>query len=161
MAQRVKRRPVPPPEKVHRQDAAAEAKGQGPGEAQVAGAVVAAAAGLQDVVAQSGDPALAKPVEHPGAQGAVALFRIAIFRLFADEALPLAGNIAYRTLLSTFPFSHLARRSAPCSAMPGWPSGRSSSCCRVAPSYVVEPIQREIHDVLVDPAARLVPRSRC
>ena len=151
MAQRVKRRPVPPPEKVHRQDAAAEAKGQGPGEAQVAGAVVAAAAGLQDVVAQSGDPALAKPAAHPGAQGTIALFQVAVFRLFADEALPLAGNIAYRTLLATFPFliflttlgalfgdAHLAQRTV-------------EFLLSVAPSYVVEPIQREIHDVLSIP----------
>jgi membrane protein len=132
-------------------EAAAKAKGQGTGEAQVAGAVVAAAAGLQDVVAQSGDPALAKPAAHPGAQGTIALFQVAVFRLFADEALPLAGNIAYRTLLATFPFliflttlgalfgdAHLAQRTV-------------EFLLSVAPSYVVEPIQREIHDVLSIP----------
>ena len=28
----------------------------------------------------------------------------ALLRLFADEAIPLAGNIAFRTLFSIFPF---------------------------------------------------------
>ena len=28
----------------------------------------------------------------------------AVQRLFADEAIPLAGNIAFRTLFSVFPF---------------------------------------------------------
>jgi membrane protein len=28
----------------------------------------------------------------------------AIGRLFADEAIPLAGNIAFRTIFSLFPF---------------------------------------------------------
>ena len=150
MAQRVIRRPAPPPAEVQHQ-AAVKSKGQAAGEAQVAGAVVAAAAGLQDVVAQSGEPALAKPAAHPGAQGTIALIRVAVFRLFADEALPLAGNIAYRTLLSTFPFliflttlgglfgdAHLAQRTV-------------EFLLSVAPSYVVQPVQREIHDVLSIP----------
>lgn len=34
----------------------------------------------------------------------VSLFREAVVRLFADEAVPLAGNIAFRMLFSLFPF---------------------------------------------------------
>ena len=33
-----------------------------------------------------------------------ALARESFYRLFADEAIPLAGNIAFRTLFSLFPF---------------------------------------------------------
>ena len=33
-----------------------------------------------------------------------ALARESFYRLFADEAIPLAGNIAFRTLFSIFPF---------------------------------------------------------
>jgi membrane protein len=150
VAQSVIRRQAPLPAKPE-PEAAAKPTGQAAGEAQVAGAVVAAAAGLQEVVGQPSDAALVKPVAHPGAQGAVALFRVAVFRLFADEALPLAGNIAYRTLLSTFPFliflttlgalfgdAQLAQRTV-------------EFLFSVAPSYVVEPIQREIHNVLSTP----------
>ena len=32
------------------------------------------------------------------------LLREAVWRLFADEAMPLAGNIAFRMIFSIFPF---------------------------------------------------------
>ena len=32
------------------------------------------------------------------------LVRESFYRLFADEAIPLAGNIAFRTVFSVFPF---------------------------------------------------------
>ncbi len=150
MVQSVIRRPAPSQAKID-PDVVVRPTGQKAGEAQVTGAVVAAAAGLQEVVGQPNEAALAKPVAHPGAQGLVALFRVAVFRLFADEALPLAGNIAYRTLLSTFPFliflttlgaifgdTKLAQRTV-------------DFLLSVSPTYVVEPIQREIHNVLSIP----------
>ena len=39
--------------------------------------------------------------EHPTIRS---LLVEAVYRLFADEAIPLAGNIAFRTIFSVFPF---------------------------------------------------------
>ena len=44
----------------------------------------------------------AKPDEQ--GPSIAALVRESFYRLFADEAIPLAGNIAFRTLFSVFPF---------------------------------------------------------
>ena len=48
----------------------------------------------------------AKPKEKTEDQGptVAALVRESFYRLFADEAIPLAGNIAFRTVFSVFPF---------------------------------------------------------
>ena len=117
----------------------------------VAGSVVAAAAGLQVVDQASERGVAAKPIAHPGAQGTVALFQVAIIRLFADEALPLAGNIAYRTLLSTFPFLIFLTTLGALFGDVGLAQRTVDFLLSVAPSYVVQPIQREIHDVLSTP----------
>ena len=41
---------------------------------------------------------------NQSAESVLALFIEALKRLFADEAVPLAGNIAFRTMFSIFPF---------------------------------------------------------
>lgn len=95
----------------------------------------------------------------PGEAGIFPLIYAAIVRLFADEALPLAGNIAYRTLLATFPFLIFL-------ATLGGIFGDASLATRtvdfllsVAPEYIVKPLSHEIHNVLSTPQRGLFTLS--
>jgi len=86
----------------------------------------------------------------------LALFWKALKRLFADEAIPLAGNIAFRTIFSVFPFlifvtslsgffgsADLARRVV-------------EFLLGVAPEALVKPFANEIYSILTVPRAGLL-----
>ena len=86
----------------------------------------------------------------------LALFGKALKRLFADEAIPLAGNIAFRTIFSVFPFlifvtslsgffgsADLARRVV-------------EFMLGVAPEALVKPFSNEVYSILTVPRAGLL-----
>jgi membrane protein len=74
----------------------------------------------------------------------------AINRLFADQALPLAGNIAFRTLFSVFPFLVFL------TALGGFVGNELLASqvvdflLSVAPPQLVEPLSPEIHAILTE-----------
>jgi membrane protein len=91
--------------------------------------------------------------------GIARLFLEAIRRLFADEAIPLAGNIAFRVLFSIFPFLIVL------TALAGF-FGSSDLATRivtyllsVAPTELVTPIAPEIHSILTKPRSGLLSLS--
>jgi len=86
----------------------------------------------------------------------LALLVKALKRLFADEAIPLAGNIAFRTIFSVFPFlifltslsgffgsADLARRVV-------------EFMLGVAPEGLVKPFAAEVYSILTVPRAGLL-----
>jgi len=86
----------------------------------------------------------------------LALLVKALKRLFADEAIPLAGNIAFRTIFSVFPFlifltslsgffgsADLARRVV-------------EFMLGVAPEALVKPFAAEVYSILTVPRAGLL-----
>lgn len=87
------------------------------------------------------------------------LFRIAIFRLFDDGALPLAGNIAYRTLLAVFPFLIFLTTIGGFFHSPQLAQAIVDFFLSTAPSYVVNPISEELHAVLSVPRRGLFTLS--
>ncbi len=92
-----------------------------------------------------------KQTPLPGEAGIFRLISAAILRLFADEALPLAGNIAYRTLLATFPFLIFLTTLGGIFGDATLASRTVDFLLSVAPEYIVKPLAREIHDVLSTP----------
>src|SRR6185295_4842535 len=83
----------------------------------------------------------------------------AVQRLFADEAIPLAGNIAFRVLFSIFPFLIFL------TAMAGF-FGSADLAARivtyllsVAPKDFVSPIAPEINSLLTHPRTALLSVS--
>jgi len=91
--------------------------------------------------------------------GIVALVYEAFQRLFADEAVPLAGNIAFRTLFSIFPFLIFL------TALAGF-FGNSHLAdtvvvylLSVAPERLVNPLAPEIHSILTVPRTGLLSIS--
>src|SRR5438067_9191520 len=83
----------------------------------------------------------------------------AVRRLFADEAIPLAGNIAFRTLLSIFPFLIFL------TALAGF-FGSSDLAARivtyllsVAPPELVRPLAPEVLSILTKPRTGLLSLS--
>jgi membrane protein len=89
----------------------------------------------------------------------LALALDAFRRLFADEAVPLAGNIAFRTLFSIFPFlifltalsgffgnEHLAEQVV-------------NFLLGIAPVSLVRPLEPEIHSILTVPRTGLLSLS--
>src|SRR6185503_5712906 len=87
------------------------------------------------------------------------LFLEAIQRLFADEAIPLAGNIAFRILFSIFPFLIFL------TALAGF-FGSSDLAARIvtyllsiAPKELVSPITPEIQSLLTRPRTGLLSVS--
>jgi membrane protein len=87
------------------------------------------------------------------------LLRQAVWRLFADEAMPLAGNIAFRMLFSIFPFLIFL------TALGGF-FGNDTLAQRivdflleVAPDQLVSPLAPEIHRILTVPRTGLLSIS--
>jgi membrane protein len=83
----------------------------------------------------------------------------AVQRLFADEAIPLAGNIAFRVLFSIFPFLIFL------TALAGF-FGSSDLAARIvtyllsiAPAELVTPIAPEIQSILTKPRTGLLSLS--
>lgn len=72
----------------------------------------------------------------------------AVLRLFADEAIPLAGNIAFRTLFSAFPFLIFLTSLSGFLGNMKLATNIVDFLIAVAPEQIVRPIEPEIKHVL-------------
>src|SRR5437868_3952588 len=83
----------------------------------------------------------------------------AVQRLFADEAIPLAGNIAFRTLLSIFPFLIFLTALAGFFGSGDLAARIVTYLLSVAPAELVTPIAPEIQSILTKPRTGLLSLS--
>ncbi len=83
----------------------------------------------------------------------------AICRLFADEAIPLAGNIAFRTLFSVFPFLIFLTTLAGFFGNENLAEQAVNFLLSVAPEQIVRPLASEIHSILTVPRTDLLSVS--
>jgi membrane protein len=77
-------------------------------------------------------------------------------RMVADEAIPLAGNIAFRIMFSIFPFLIFLTAIAGFIGREEWVEQTVQLLLSVAPENVVAPIAREIRSILTVPRADLL-----
>jgi membrane protein len=77
-------------------------------------------------------------------------------RLVADEAIPLAGNIAFRMMFSAFPFLIFLTAIAGFIGSEAWVEHTVQLLLSVAPDNVVAPIAREIRSILTVPRVDLL-----
>ncbi len=80
----------------------------------------------------------------------------ALRRLFADEAIPLAGNIAFRTLFSVFPFLIFLTALAGFFGNEALAEEVVTFLLSVAPEQLVHPLAAEIHSILTVPRTGLL-----
>ncbi len=80
----------------------------------------------------------------------------ALQRLFADEAIPLAGNIAFRTLFSIFPFLIFLTALAGFFGNAELAEKAVSFLLSVAPEQLVHPLAAEIRSILTVPRTGLL-----
>ena len=80
----------------------------------------------------------------------------ALRRLFADEAIPLAGNIAFRTLFSIFPFLIFLTALAGFFGNEALAEKVVTFLLSVAPEQLVHPLAAEIHSILTVPRTGLL-----
>jgi membrane protein len=80
-------------------------------------------------------------------------------RLFADEAVPLAGNIAFRTLFSVFPFLIFLTALAGFFGNENLAEGAANYLLSVAPENLVRPLAPEIRSLLTVPRTDLLSAS--
>jgi membrane protein len=80
----------------------------------------------------------------------------ALRRLFADEAIPLAGNIAFRTLFSVFPFLIFLTALAGFFGNAELAEKVVSFLLSVAPEQLVHPLASEIRSILTVPRTGLL-----
>ncbi|MBM3519542.1 MAG: YihY/virulence factor BrkB family protein, partial [Alphaproteobacteria bacterium] len=78
----------------------------------------------------------------------VDLGREAVRRLFADEAIPLAGNIAFRVVFSLFPFLVFLTTIAGFIGNEALAQRVVSFLLSVAPAQLIDPIAPEIRSIL-------------
>ncbi|MFT3988398.1 YihY/virulence factor BrkB family protein [Aestuariivirga sp.] len=83
----------------------------------------------------------------------------AIQRLFADEAIPLAGNIAFRTVFSIFPFLIFLTALAGFLGSDELAQGVVNYLLSVAPEQLVHPFAPEIRSILTVPRTGLLSVS--
>lgn len=83
----------------------------------------------------------------------------AVRRLFADEAIPLAGNIAFRLLFSIFPFLIFLVTLAGFFGNEGLATGIVDFLLGVAPANLVNTLAPEIHSILTVPRTGLLSLS--
>ena len=79
-----------------------------------------------------------------------------IRRLFADEAIPLAGNIAFRSVFSLFPFLIFLTAIAGFVGTEEQARAAVSFLLDVAPENLVRPLEGEIRSILTVPRADLL-----
>ena len=79
----------------------------------------------------------------------------AIRRLFADEAIPLAGNIAFRVIFSLFPFLIFLTTLAGFIGNDGLAQRVVTFLLSVAPRHLVDPLAPEIRSILTTPRTGL------
>lgn len=77
-------------------------------------------------------------------------------RLFADEAVPLAGNIAFRTLFSIFPFLIFLTAIAGFFGTEDQARAAVNLLIGVVPETLVKPLAGEIRSILTVPRADLL-----
>lgn len=87
------------------------------------------------------------------------LARESFYRLFADEAIPLAGNIAFRTLFSIFPFLIFLTALSGFFGNDHLAEGVVSYLLSVAPEQLVKPLVPEIRSILTTPRTGLLSLS--
>jgi membrane protein len=88
-----------------------------------------------------------------------ALFTQALKRLFADEAIPLAGNIAFRIVFSIFPFLIFLTTLAGFFGSEALAEQVVTYLLSVAPEQLVRPISGEIRAILTVPRTGLLSLS--
>lgn len=86
----------------------------------------------------------------------VRLLAESLKRLFADEAVPLAGNIAFRTLFSIFPFLIFLTAIAGFVGTEEQAKAAVDFLVSVAPATLVGPLAGEIRSILTVPRADLL-----
>jgi membrane protein len=84
------------------------------------------------------------------------LILAAVRRLFADEALPLAGNIAFRSLFSIFPFLIFLTALAGFFGDDQLAARAVTFLLETAPEQIARPLAAEIHSILTVPRAGLL-----
>lgn len=77
-------------------------------------------------------------------------------RLFADEAVPLAGNIAFRSIFSLFPFLIFLTAIAGFVGSEEQAAAAVAFLLDVAPENLVRPLESEIRSILTVPRADLL-----
>jgi membrane protein len=95
--------------------------------------------------------------EHRPSVGSLAIE--AVRRLFADEAIPLAGNIAFRTLFSIFPFLIFLTALAGFLGNADLAEAVVNYLLGVAPEQLVHPLAPEIRSILTIPRTGLLSIS--
>ncbi len=85
-----------------------------------------------------------------------ALLFEAIRRLFADEAVPLAGNIAFRTIFSLFPFLIFLTALAGFFGTEDLAQRLVTFLLSVAPEQIITPLAGEIRSILTVPRTGLL-----
>ncbi len=88
-----------------------------------------------------------------------ALFTKALKRLFADEAIPLAGNISFRIIFSIFPFLIFLTTLAGFFGSEALAEQIVNFLLSVAPAQLVKPLSSEIHAILTVPRTGLLSIS--
>lgn len=98
---------------------------------------------------------------HPDDDGpsVAMLARESFYRLFADEAIPLAGNIAFRTVFSIFPFLIFLTALAGFFGNDNLAEGVVTFLLGVAPEQLVQPLVPEIRSILTVPRTGLLSIS--
>jgi membrane protein len=91
--------------------------------------------------------------------GLIGLSIEAFHRLFADEAVPLAGNIAFRTVFSVFPFLIFLTTLAGFFGNADLAEKLVNWLLSVAPANIVNPIAPEIRSILTVPRTGLLSVS--
>ena len=86
-------------------------------------------------------------------------FYLSFQRLFADEAIPLAGNIAFRTVFSLFPFLIFLSTLAGFFGSEGLAEKVVTFLLNVAPQQLVMPLAPEVHRLLTEPRSGLLSLS--
>jgi membrane protein len=87
------------------------------------------------------------------------LLRDALRRLFADEAVPLAGNIAFRSIFSLFPFLIFLTALAGFFGTEDQASRAVNYLLELGPPQLVGPLGNEIRSILTVPRADLLSLS--
>jgi membrane protein len=92
----------------------------------------------------------------PKSPTSISLGLEALRRLFADEAIPLAGNIAFRTLFSIFPFLIFLTALAGFFGNADLAEKVVTFLLSVAPEQLVHPLASEIRSILTVPRTGLL-----
>ena len=99
---------------------------------------------------------MSKTDDVPRSLAALPLLRESLKRFFADEAIPLAGNIAFRTIFSIFPFLIFLTAIAGFFGSEEQAAQAVGFLLQVAPEALVRPLAGEITSILTVPRADLL-----